>query len=79
MTAQRTRIEKRRNDRVASRDKARSERADPGEARNRAWDGHSTGTGGEGFSKGYGGSAGTGTGHAGPESKARQETRRGRR
>lgn len=79
MTASRTRIEKRRDDRQASRQRAEADHADPGQARNRTWDGQSGGSAGEGFSKGYGGSEGTGTGPAGPEAKSNQEKARGRR
>lgn len=76
MRSERTRIDKRRTDRDRSRSQAAAPHADPGSARNKAWDGQSEGTGGEGFSKGYGGSGGGGTGPAGPEGK---DEKRGRR
>lgn len=76
--AERSRIDKRRSDRKVAHDKAAAPQADPGTPPNRAWDTSNPGQGGEGFSKGYGGSAGQGTGPAGPESKTREESRRGR-
>ena len=79
MTPPRTRIEKRRDDRTVSREQAEANHADPGTTRNRAWDGQKDGFAGEGFSKGYGGSEGPGTGAAGPEEKSSQEKPRGRR
>lgn len=78
---ERTRIEKRRADRKLSRAKAAAPHADPGTPPNSGWDEHNAGQGGEGFSKGYGGSAGAGTGPSGPERKSgqsRQEKPRGR-
>lgn len=74
---QRTRIDKRRANRKLSRAKAAAPHADPGMPLNRGWDAHNPGPGGEGLSKGYGGSAGGGTGPSGPEGKTTQESRRG--
>jgi hypothetical protein len=42
----------------------------PRPARNRSWEPGRKGQGGEGLSKGYGGSGGRGTGPSGPERKA---------
>jgi len=42
--------------------------ADP-RSRNKSWEPGRKGQGGEGLSKGYGGSAGPGTGPSGPETK----------
>lgn len=67
MTGTRTRIEKRRDDRQVSRQRAEQPHADPGPQRNKSWEGTRKGNGGEGFSKGYGGSGGDGTGPSGPE------------
>jgi hypothetical protein len=41
----------------------------PPQAKNRSWDPSRKGQGGEGLSKGYGGSGGDGTGPSGPEDK----------
>lgn len=76
MTAPQTRIDKRRADRKGTREAASAPQADPGPSHNRAWDEHNAGSGGEGLSKGYGGSAGTGTGPAGPEGKTTKPERR---
>lgn len=75
--AERTRIDKRRIDRKVSGDQATAPGADPGTTANRAWDTHNDGPGGEGLSKGYGGSGGAGTGPAGPEVKTSEESKRG--
>lgn len=64
-----TRVEKRAEGRAVARERAEQPRAEPGHQSNKSWDGQSKGSGGEGFSKGYGGSGGAGTGPSGPESK----------
>jgi hypothetical protein len=52
----------------------------PERARNRSWQPGRKGQGGEGFSQGYGGSEGSGTGASGPDRQnSRQNSRENRR
>lgn len=73
----RSRIKKRTDTRAADEDAITAPRAVPKPARNRSYDDSNEGFGGEGLSKGYGGSAGDGLGPSGPEQKPRQRGRDG--
>lgn len=66
-------IEKRARRQRKDEAQIRAPEAQPGRADNKSWDGTSTGNGGERFSKGYGGSAGDGTGPSGAEDKDRAD------
>ena len=79
MSPHRTRVEKNAQERDAARRCAAQPAADPGKPKDRSWDSHNAGPGGEGLSNGYGGSRGQGTGPSGPESKPRTGGAHGRR
>jgi hypothetical protein len=76
---ERTRVEKHADEREDSKRLAEHPAADPGKPRPKSWDEHNPGHGGEGLSKGYGGSAGPGTGPSGPDSQTRKGGERGGR
>ncbi|RTL62356.1 MAG: hypothetical protein EKK41_25505 [Hyphomicrobiales bacterium] len=71
----RNRIEKRADRQRKDEAEIAAPHAQPGHTDNKSWDGRSTGNGGEGFSKGYGGSGEEGTGPSGAEDKGHPEDR----